>query len=77
MLALISEEINAPLGYYVMDRLCDAFNLPVPSVRKVAENLRKRGFEATLTHFNPKGLRSNAPSSEIVKSLKEEAEKVR
>jgi len=70
MLALIKEEIDAPVGYYVIDKLCDALNLPVPSVKKVAESLRKRGFGATLTQFNPKGLKSNAPSMEIAKLLR-------
>ena len=69
-LTLIKEENDAPIGYYVIDKLCDALNLPVPSVRKVAENLRKKGFKSTLTQFNPKGLKSNAPSSEMAKLLR-------
>ena len=71
MIALTNEEIDAPAGYYVIDKLCDALNLPVPSVKKVAEKLGKNGFTATLTHFNPKALRSNAPSSEVKRLLKE------
>jgi tRNA (guanine26-N2/guanine27-N2)-dimethyltransferase len=71
MLSLIKGEVDEPIGYYVIDKLCDALNLPVPSVKKVAEKLGKNGFAATLTHFNPRALRSNAPSSEVQRSLKE------
>ena len=60
ILALIKGEAEAPVTYYVIDKLCDLLALPVPSVKKVAEILRKGGFQASLTHFNSKGMRTNA-----------------
>jgi tRNA (guanine26-N2/guanine27-N2)-dimethyltransferase len=60
ILALIKGEAEAPVTYYVIDKLCDLLALPVPSVKKVAEILRKGGFQASLTHFNSKGIRTNA-----------------
>jgi tRNA (guanine26-N2/guanine27-N2)-dimethyltransferase len=71
ILALAKNEADAPIGYYVIDRLCDALNLPVPSVKSVVETLRKEGFQACLTIFNPKGIRSNASAASI-KGLVEE-----
>jgi tRNA (guanine26-N2/guanine27-N2)-dimethyltransferase len=71
ILALAKNEADAPIGYYVVDRLCDALNLPVPSVKSVVERLRKEGFQACLTIFNPKGIRSNASAASI-KGLVEE-----
>jgi tRNA (guanine26-N2/guanine27-N2)-dimethyltransferase len=64
-LALAKTEVEAPISYYVVDKLSDALNMPVPSVKKVVEALRKRGFQAYLTLFNPKGIRSNASASNI------------
>jgi tRNA (guanine26-N2/guanine27-N2)-dimethyltransferase len=69
MLALAKTEVGAPISYYVVDKLCDALNMPVPSVKKVAEALRTRGLQANLTSFNPRGIRSNASASDIKEIL--------
>jgi tRNA (guanine26-N2/guanine27-N2)-dimethyltransferase len=71
ILTFIKNEVEAPVTYYVLDRLCDALNLPVPPVRKVIDALRERGFQASLTHFNPKGVRSNASAIEMKELLRE------
>jgi len=65
MLAVIGTEVEAPITYYVVDRLCDSLNLPVPPVKKVVEALTREGFQASLTHFSSRGIRSNAPASKI------------
>ena len=65
MLAVIKTEVEAPFTYYVVDKLCDSLNLPVPSVKKVIEALKKEGFQASPTHFNSRGIRSNAPASKL------------
>jgi tRNA (guanine26-N2/guanine27-N2)-dimethyltransferase len=74
ILGLAKNEAKAPVGYYVVDRLCDALNLPVPSVKSMVEALRKEGFQACLTHFNPKGIRSDAPAMKtkelLIKTVK-------
>lgn len=71
ILVLTKNEADAPIGYYVVDKLCDALNLPVPPVKSVIETLRNEGFQACLTHFNPKGIRSNALATKM-KELVEE-----
>ena len=65
MLAVIKTEVEAPITYYVVDKLCDSLNLPVPPVKKVVEALTREGFQASLTHFNSRGIRSNAPASKM------------
>lgn len=69
ILALIKEEGDAPATYYVLDKLCDEMDLPVPSAKKVLLLLKEKGFQASLTHFNPKGVRSNACAAEMKKLL--------
>jgi tRNA (guanine26-N2/guanine27-N2)-dimethyltransferase len=64
-LRLAQNENDTLVGYYVVDKLCDALNLPVPSIKKVVEGLREEGFQAFPTRFNPKGIRSNAPAARI------------
>jgi len=71
ILALITGETEAPITYYVVDKLCDALTLPVPPVKKVIDALKKKGFPAFLTHFNPKGVKSNVPARKITEILRE------
>jgi len=71
ILTLIKDEVDAPLTYYVLDKLCDVLALPVPPVREVVEALREKGFQAFLTHFNSRGIKSNVPATEIKELLRE------
>jgi tRNA (guanine26-N2/guanine27-N2)-dimethyltransferase len=68
ILALVKSEVEAPITYYVIDKLCDALALPVPPTKKVVEALGKGGFQVSLTHFNSRGIRTNA-SAMIMKEL--------
>jgi tRNA (guanine26-N2/guanine27-N2)-dimethyltransferase len=77
MLTLVETESGSPVGYYVVDEMCDAFGLPVPSVKKVVEALRNQGFDSDLTHFNVRGIRSRAPARVLSNILKELASSVR
>ncbi|MEM3054359.1 MAG: tRNA (guanine(10)-N(2))-dimethyltransferase, partial [Candidatus Bathyarchaeia archaeon] len=69
ILTLIKGECNAPATYYVLDKLCDKMGLPVPSVKKVLYLLKGEGFKASPTHFNPKGIKTNASAMEMKKLL--------
>jgi len=62
MLSLVIEESKAPATYYVIDKICDRFNLPIPSLSKTIGELRNTGFQAVATHFNTKAVRTNAPA---------------
>ena len=70
-LSLIRSEIDAPITYYVVDKLCDALNLPVPPVKKVSETLKGEGYHALLTHFNTRGIRSDAPANMMKNAVRE------
>jgi tRNA (guanine26-N2/guanine27-N2)-dimethyltransferase len=63
MISLVIEEAKAPLTYYVVDKICDKFNLPMPSQSKIVAELRKSGFQVVATHFNSKAVRTDAPAS--------------
>jgi tRNA (guanine26-N2/guanine27-N2)-dimethyltransferase len=62
MISLIVAEAEAPFTYYVVDKVCDKFNLPVPSLSKVMTELKNSGFQAISTHFSSKGIRTDAPA---------------
>lgn len=71
MLALAKSEIDAPSTYFVIDEICDAFNLPVPPVKSVLNALENEGFRATLTHFSSTGIRSNVPARRLGEILRD------
>jgi tRNA (guanine26-N2/guanine27-N2)-dimethyltransferase len=70
MLTLLGNEADCPVGYYVVDHMCDALTLPVPSVKKVVEALKLDGFHAVQTHFTSRGVRSDVPARRLVKILR-------
>ncbi|MEM4704570.1 MAG: hypothetical protein QXJ02_05835, partial [Candidatus Bathyarchaeia archaeon] len=64
-------QLETIVGYYVVDRLCDVLNLPVPSVARVVDALKKKGFQASPTHFNPKGIKTDASAAKVKETLLE------
>jgi len=74
LLNLAREEANMSPTYYVLDKLSGKFGFPAPSVAAISEALHNRGFRAVETHFNPRGIRTDASSSvmqDIVRKVSE------
>lgn len=69
LLSMVAKELHAPITYYAIDKLCDKFNLPVPSLSKVIDRLSTRGFQAVATHFSSKAVRSDAPATLLKDTL--------
>jgi tRNA (guanine26-N2/guanine27-N2)-dimethyltransferase len=68
LLSLVWEESEASATYYVIDKICDKLNLPVPPLIEVMDGIKRAGFQATPTHFNSRGVRTNAPAN-VVKEV--------
>ena len=64
-------EIEGEPTYYVLSYLCDFLNIPTPSYQSIFKKLEKEGFKVTPTHFNPQGLKTNAPINILKKILLE------
>ncbi|MBT0160306.1 tRNA (guanine(10)-N(2))-dimethyltransferase [Candidatus Bathyarchaeota archaeon A05DMB-2] len=62
LLALASDEAKAPPTYYVLDKVSNKLGLPVSSVAEMLRSLRDNGFKAAPTHFNSRGIRTDAPA---------------
>ena len=71
LLMTARDEAPAPITYYVLDKLSGKLGLPSPSIQAFTNLLRDRGFQAVQTHFNPRGIRTDASSIAIQKLLKE------
>jgi tRNA (guanine26-N2/guanine27-N2)-dimethyltransferase len=70
LLELAKDEAEAPAAYYVIDKISNKLSLPVPSVATMLKILHDNGFEAVPTHFNSRGVRTNAPAFAVQKLLK-------
>ncbi len=62
LLSLTRDEADAPETYYVLDKLSAKLGLPAPPVTPFIERLRGGGFKAVATHFNSRGIRTDAPA---------------
>jgi len=71
LLTTLNTETPMPPTYYVIDKLSSKLKLPAPSNQTVIETLKKTGYQATPTHFNPRGIKTNAPTITMHKILKE------
>jgi len=71
LLTLIKAEASAPATYYVVDKLGGKLNLPAPGVQAVLSGLKDGGFLAVPTHFNTRGIKTNAPALAMHKLLRE------
>ena len=71
LLSRIRDEVDAPVTYYVLDAIGHKLSLPAPSVNASLNILRKSGFLACPTHFNSRGVRTNASAATMQYFLKE------
>jgi tRNA (guanine26-N2/guanine27-N2)-dimethyltransferase len=71
LLNQIKAEAAMPAMYYVIDKLSGKLNLPAPANQTFLEALKKNGFQAVPTHFNPRGIKTDAPAMAMHKVLRE------
>ena len=68
-------EIDCLPTYYMIDRLCDKYQIPLPKPKDVVGKLQKNGYLASLTHFHGNGVRTDAGSKVLMEVLSELSEK--
>jgi tRNA (guanine26-N2/guanine27-N2)-dimethyltransferase len=70
LLSLAKEEADAPPTYYVLDRVNKKLHLPAVPVASFFQALQDAGFQTSPTHFNTRGIRTNATAMDMQKTLK-------
>jgi tRNA (guanine26-N2/guanine27-N2)-dimethyltransferase len=65
LLAQTREEAEAPLTYYVLDKLSGKLGLPSLSIQGFIQALQTGGYQALQTHFSSRGIRTNASTIEL------------
>ncbi|MEM1619721.1 MAG: hypothetical protein QXU52_03090 [Fervidicoccaceae archaeon] len=72
-LKLIESEasVNSPF-YYKLDSLCSRYSIgSMPSPDVVVVKLREIGYSASRTHFDPVGVKTSAPLSDVLRAIRE------
>ncbi len=64
-------EANAPMTYYMVDKICDKLGLPVPPIKDVAAKLIEAGNQVRLTHFKTHGIKTDAPAKTVKEIISE------
>ncbi len=70
LLAQLREEASIPKPYYRLDKLCSLLRRNMPKLARVVDELRKRGYHAARTHFDPRGLKTDAPHPVLLDILR-------
>lgn len=69
LLILTKEEANAPITYYMVDKICDKLGLPMPSIKKVIAELEKAKYKVSFTHFKTHGIKTDAPAKIVKETI--------
>jgi tRNA (guanine26-N2/guanine27-N2)-dimethyltransferase len=75
LLAHVQEEINGTKFYYTTGALASIYNVKPASLALLIQSLRASEYEASRTHFNPTGFRTNASLQTIITAFRTIAEK--
>lgn len=65
----LSLECTVTKPYYRLDKLCSILHMNMPKPDSIVEALRRKGYKAARTHFDPRGFRTNAPHTEVLNTL--------
>ena len=63
-------EHTLPPYHYRLDRLCSRIKSSMPSISELTTKLRELGYNATRTHFDSRGFKTDAPYKEVIECLK-------
>jgi tRNA (guanine26-N2/guanine27-N2)-dimethyltransferase len=70
LLTVIEGEAEMPPTFYVLDKLSGKLGLPAPSTNSFFHCLQANGFKAVATHFNSRGVRTDALAYEMGNALR-------
>ncbi|MCL2288173.1 MAG: tRNA (guanine(10)-N(2))-dimethyltransferase [Candidatus Bathyarchaeota archaeon] len=71
LLSLIKSEAEAPITYFVLDNVCKKAGLPAVSVQSFVAALNESGYSVVQTHFNTRGIKTDASATAMQDTLKQ------
>jgi tRNA (guanine26-N2/guanine27-N2)-dimethyltransferase len=73
----IENEVDSAPFYYTTDAAAAVFRTKPPPISTLLSSLKRMGYQATRTHFNPTGFRTDAPTTQVAslfRTLTEESQ---
>lgn len=58
------------IGFFDIHKLCKKYKLKIPKKQLLIKKIKKKGYKASETHFNPNGIKSGIPLSKLLKIIK-------
>ncbi len=65
------DEASAPPLFYKLDELAKRTKHSPPKLQAMVERMREEGFAASRTHYDPKGLKTDAPVEDLLRLFRE------
>ncbi len=62
-------EADAPATFYDVHKICKTLKASAPKFDLILDELKKEGFEAVKTHYNPLGIKTNANIEDIQNAI--------
>jgi len=63
------DESNAPPTFYDLHAVCRKLKISAPPLEKIMDSIKKEGYTVSRTHFNPNGIKTDAPLNFIEKII--------
>ncbi|MCC7552023.1 MAG: tRNA (guanine(26)-N(2))-dimethyltransferase [Methanobacterium sp.] len=63
------DESNAPPTFYDLHAVCRKLKISAPPLEKIMDSIKKGGYVVSRTHFNPNGIKTDAPLNFIEKII--------
>ena len=75
ILEKLRDEVSINTPYIRLDKLCSVLKVNMPKIDLLVSKLRELGFQATKTHMDVRGLKTNAPFEELARVIYELAKR--
>jgi tRNA (guanine26-N2/guanine27-N2)-dimethyltransferase len=69
LVVICKDEANSPPTFYDLHALCHKLKISVPPLVMIMDSLKNNGYHTSRTHFNPNGIKTDAPLSAVEKII--------
>jgi tRNA (guanine26-N2/guanine27-N2)-dimethyltransferase len=69
LVEICKDEANSPPTFYNLHALCHKLKISAPPLGMIMNSLKNNGYYTSRTHFNPNGIKTDAPLSVVEKII--------
>ncbi len=71
IIARVKDEVGLPVGFFNVDRACSEVGMASVDFAVALNALRVKGFRATESHIDNRGIKTDASASEVVAAFRD------